>query len=142
MDVLLITPDGVVENCICADSVARAVQFYPNHTCVERTNALSHVGPGHTYDAGTGTFAAPQEPPPPPAEPVSRVEFMRRFTDAERIAIRTSARGGNVIVEDALALLDGADRVHLDDADVGRFVRYLESIHLIADGRASVILGS
>ena len=66
---------------------------------------------------------------------------MRRFTDAERIAIRTAAKS-NVIVEDAMDLLNGADRVHLDDADVVRFVRYLESIHLIADGRASVILGS
>ena len=39
MDVLLIL-DGKVENCICADSVERAQQFYPQHICIERTEAL------------------------------------------------------------------------------------------------------
>jgi len=141
MDVLLITPAGLVDNCICADSCERAAQFYPGHTAIERTPDLAHVGPGHTYDPATGTYTEPEPPPKPAPEPVSRVEFMRRFTDAERIAIRTSARGGNVIVEDAMDLLAGAERVHVDDPDVVRFVHYVESIGLIAPGRASAVLG-
>ena len=49
MDVLLIK-NGVVENCICADSVARAQQFYPDHMCIERTPELGAWGPGDLYD--------------------------------------------------------------------------------------------
>jgi len=49
MDVLLIR-DGVVENCICADSVARAQEFYPDHICIERDEALQAFGPGDLYD--------------------------------------------------------------------------------------------
>lgn len=48
MDVLLISK-GVV-NCICADSVERAQEFYPNHFCIERTEALREWGPGDLYD--------------------------------------------------------------------------------------------
>ena len=49
MDVFLIK-DGVVENCICADSVARAQQFYTDHLCIERTPDLMQYGPGDLYD--------------------------------------------------------------------------------------------
>lgn len=49
MDVLLIL-DGKVENCICADSVERAQQFYPQHICIERTEALREWGRGDLYD--------------------------------------------------------------------------------------------
>lgn len=143
MDVLLITPAGRVDNCICADSVERALQFYPGHTCLERTPDLAHIGPGWLHDASTDTFTAPALAPEPDVhpEPLTRVDFMRRFSDAERIAIRTSAKG-NPIVEDAMDLLSGADRVHLDDPGVVRFVHYIEALGLIAAGRASVVLGS
>lgn len=49
MDVFLIY-NGVVENCICADSVERAQQFYPHHVCIERTPEVSQFGPGDLYD--------------------------------------------------------------------------------------------
>jgi hypothetical protein len=49
MDVLLIL-DGKVQNCICADSVARAQQFYPDHLCIERDETLREWGPGDLYD--------------------------------------------------------------------------------------------
>lgn len=58
MDVLLVK-DGVVENCICADSVQRAEQFYPDHICIERTEALLQFGRGDLYD-GTN-FSHPPE---------------------------------------------------------------------------------
>lgn len=59
MDVFLIK-DGVVENCICADSVARAQQFYPEYVCIERTPELSQFGPGDLYD-GTNFSHPPME---------------------------------------------------------------------------------
>lgn len=49
MDVLLIL-NGVVANCICADSVSHAQAFYPDHICIERTEALREWGPGDLYD--------------------------------------------------------------------------------------------
>lgn len=49
MDVFLIA-NGVAENCICADSVERAQQFYPDHICIERTPELAQFGPGDLYD--------------------------------------------------------------------------------------------
>lgn len=57
MDVFLIL-DGKVVNCICADSVARAQQFYPNYICIERTEALREWGVGDLYD-GTN-FSHPE----------------------------------------------------------------------------------
>lgn len=49
MDVLLIS-NGMVVNCICADSVERAQVFYPEYICIERTEALRGWGPGDLYD--------------------------------------------------------------------------------------------
>lgn len=49
MDVFLIL-NGVVVNCICADSIERAQSFYPDHICIERTEALRSWGPGDLYD--------------------------------------------------------------------------------------------
>lgn len=59
MDVLLIK-DGVVANCICADSVERAQTFYPDYLCMERTEALRGCGPGDLYDGVT--FTRPERP--------------------------------------------------------------------------------
>ncbi|MFM2056053.1 MAG: hypothetical protein RLY71_438 [Pseudomonadota bacterium] len=142
MDVLLITA-GLVENCICADSTERAAAFYPGHTCIERTPALAHVGPGHTYDAATGQFTAPPPvpvPAPPPA-PMSRLEFMRRIPAAARINIRATAQVDPVIA-DALALLDAAQDVDPADPDTVAFVMYLRSLHLLTDEQAVALVGS
>jgi len=54
MDVGLIK-DGLVENVICADSIAKAKAIYPGYLCVERT-AKVPFGPGYLYDAKTGKF--------------------------------------------------------------------------------------
>ena len=59
MDVFLIK-DGIVENCICADSVARAQQFYPDYICIERVGDLTQYGPGDLYD-GTNFSHPPME---------------------------------------------------------------------------------
>ena len=58
MDVILINQTtGVVDNVICADSVARAQQFYPDHLCVERQPG-EPVGPGYVTRDGGQTFEA------------------------------------------------------------------------------------
>jgi hypothetical protein len=54
MDVGLIK-DGIVENVICADSIAKAKAVYPAYLCIERT-LDNPFGTGYLYDAKTGKF--------------------------------------------------------------------------------------
>lgn len=54
---------------------------------------------------------------PTPERVVSRVEFARLFTSAERIAIRAAA-ANNVALADFYDMLQLADVVHLDHPDV------------------------
>jgi hypothetical protein len=92
MDVILIR-NGLVENVISADSVERALLFYPDHIAIKRTAELSFVGPGHLYD-GT-TFTAPPEPEPPASTDrrITKLRFQLRFTDQEAVAIDMASRG-------------------------------------------------
>jgi hypothetical protein len=132
MDVLLIK-DGKVDNCICADSVARAQQFYPDHICIERTDALRGFGPGDLYD-GTNFSKAPYVRV---IVPVTRLEFMRRFTPEQRISIRAST---DPLIIDGRELLDMATDVSADDPDTIRYVRYLQQQGFISAEDADRIL--
>lgn len=134
MDVFLIK-DGIVENCICADSVARAQQFYPDHICIERAGNLTQFGPGDLYD-GVDFSKAPVVVLPP--GPVSRLEFLRRFTAQQRIAIRAA---NDPVIVDALQLLDLAEDVNLQDPDTVYFVNYCADQGYITTADADRILG-
>ena len=134
MDVFLIK-DGVVENCICADSVARAQQFYPDYICIERTGDLTQFGPGDLYD-GVDFSKAPVVILPP--GPVSRLEFLRRFTAQQRIAIRAA---NDPVIVDGLQLLDLAEDVNLQDPDTVYFVNHCASQGYITQADADRILG-
>lgn len=134
MDVFLIK-NGIVENCICADSVARAQQFYPDHLCIERAGDLMQYGPGDLYD-GANFSKAPVVVLPP--GPVSRLEFLRSFTAQQRIAIRAA---NDPVIVDALQLLDLAEDVNLQDPDVVYFVNYCASQGYITQADADRILG-
>ena len=132
MDVLLIQA-GIVADCICADSIERAQQFYPDFTCMQRPDG---VGTGWTFDGAT--FAAPVEVPVP-RMPITKRAFLDRFTQAQRIAIRT-ARDSDPIVGDAMYMLDLADDVDLTNADTIAFVGYLAQANLIAPSDVEGIL--
>lgn len=133
MDVLLIK-NGVVENCICADSVARAQQYYPDHICIERDEALREFGPGDLYD-GTTFSKAPRVVQP---VPLTRLEFLRRFTPQQRINIRAS---NDPVIQDGMGLLDLAQEVRTDDPDTVFFIGYLVQQALITQADADRILG-
>jgi hypothetical protein len=132
MDVLLVK-DGKVDNCICADSVARAQQFFPDHICIERTDALRGFGPGDLYD-GQNFSKAPYVRV---IVPVTRLEFLRRFTSEQRIAIRAS---NDPLIIDGRELLDMATDVSADDPDTIRYVRYLQQQGFISASDADRIL--
>jgi hypothetical protein len=121
MNVLLINAEGVVENCICADSVERAAEFYPGHTCLERAGDLAAAGPGWiTVD---GVLTAP--PPPPHVPPVlTPVEFLQRIPRAKRVAIREGGKT-NPIVADIMYLLENSSEINTSSDETAQALAYL-----------------
>ena len=70
---------------------------------------------------------------------ITKLAYLRRFTGAERIAIRTVAKTQSEL-EDYLALLELAEEISPDDPDTVAAVTMLEAIGLLAAGRAAEIL--
>lgn len=75
----------------------------------------------------------------PAQRTMTRLEFMRRFTASERIATRAAA-ASNPVISDMLAMQDAASYIDLDDPDTQAGVVYLESLGVIAEGRAAQVL--
>jgi len=98
------------------------------------------VAAGELGFDGQGFFPVTPEPPaPPPVDELHKVDFLRLFTQAERIAIRQAAKV-NPIVEDYQAMLDAATVIRLSDADIQEGIPDLEDAMLIGPGRAAQIL--
>ena len=69
----------------------------------------------------------------------SPIEFLRRFTAAERIRIRTAAKQSPAL-DDFMFLLEAANEVRSDHLDVQSGLSMLEAAGLIGAGRAQEIL--
>jgi hypothetical protein len=103
-------------------------------------SAALGVAADETGYAGQGFFPfTPEPPPPPPVDELHKVDFLRLFTQAERIAIRQAAKV-NPVVEDYQAMLDAATIIRLSDADIQEGIPELEDAGLIGPGRAAQIL--
>lgn len=142
MNVILIK-DGRVENVILADSVERAQQFYPDHTAIERTEALAQVGPGWQFD-GT-TWTAPEPVVIPEDRRITRLAFLNRFTDEEAVAIDLASQGATVqaaYMRRYQAKVEAATFIDLADSQTRNGVIALEDGGLLADGRADEILNA
>jgi hypothetical protein len=68
---------------------------------------------------------------------ISTLEFLKRMTPPERIAIRAST---NPMVNDFRYMLENAQSINTDNADTVNGTYYLETCGLIAMGRAAEIL--
>lgn len=82
------------------------------------------------------------EPAPeyvPPVTKLTKLEYLRRFTQDERIAIRQAASASPVL-DDYLRLLELAEDVTLTDPDTMAAVAMLEAVGLLVAGRAEEIL--
>lgn len=138
MDVLLIRA-GVVINCISAGSVASAQAFFPDCTAMQRTGS---VGPGWLYD-GTTFTPPPAVPAPVPDRHITPFAFLVRFTDSEAVSIDLASQGTTA---QAAAMrrfqnkVNAASWIGLDDPMTRGGVQTLESVGLIAAGRALQIL--
>lgn len=82
-------------------------------------------------------------PGAPVAEPVNhtltKLEYLRRFTVEERVAIRAAAEQ-NQVLADYLQLMELAQDINTGDPDTIAAVTMLEQAGLIALGRAQEIL--
>jgi len=85
------------------------------------------------------TLHALADPVPINSKILSRLEFLRRFTAEERVAIRQEG-ATDPIIYDFLDLLYQAQEVQVDDADTRAGLQYLETKGLLAPGRAAEIL--
>ncbi|MFO0451548.1 MAG: hypothetical protein ACK52I_23305 [Pseudomonadota bacterium] len=142
MDVILIR-DGVVQNVISADSVERALMFYPEFTAMERTADISFVGPGYLYDGVTFTAPPPPEPEPVTDWRVTKLRFQLRFTDAEAIAIDLASQGATVeaaAVRRYLKLIELAEWIDLANQLVRNGIFNLAAAGLLTEERANVII--
>lgn len=70
----------------------------------------------------------------------TKLEYLRRFSQAERIAIREAAKVTPEL-DDYLQLLELAEEVSSDDPDIIAALAMLEAGGLIGAGRAAEILG-
>lgn len=70
---------------------------------------------------------------------LTKLEYLRKFTAEERIAIRTVAKS-NPVLEDYLSMLELADEIDIADTDTVAAVMMLEQGGLLAQGRAAEIL--
>ena len=90
--------------------------------------------------AGQGFFPVEPDPPPPPVvDELNKIDFLRLFTQAERIAIREAA-AVNPLISDYQHMLDVATVVRLSDPDIQTGVPLLELGGLIGMGRTAQIL--
>ena len=70
---------------------------------------------------------------------LTKLEYLRRFTVDERVAIRAAAEQ-NAVLADYLQLMELAQDINTGDADTIAAVTVLEQAGLISDGRAQEIL--
>lgn len=70
---------------------------------------------------------------------MTKLQFLRRFTTQERIAIRELAKT-DAIVFDAMSLMDMADYVDINDTDVVQMCGYFAYVGAITSTRAMEIL--
>lgn len=97
----------------------------------EWVSAPDDILPGDSYIDGEWVYA------PRPAVPLTQLQFLRRFTAQERIAIRSST---DPVIIDFLHLLDLAQEVLTDDPDTVAAIGYLEQQGYIDAGRGEEIL--
>lgn len=76
--------------------------------------------------------------PEPVVRIVTKREYLGRFMQAERVAIRTAAKQ-SAELEDYLELLALSEDINLDDPDLVLRLTMLEVAGLIAPGRAAEI---
>jgi hypothetical protein len=115
----------------------------PSGEIIEYIDTLpdpAHLQSGWRLEQIIIAEASPDAPEPEPVGKVmTKLEYLRRFTQEERILIRTVA-ASNPVLADYMALLELAQEVDTNDPDTQAAVQMLEAAGLIAAGRGAEIL--
>jgi hypothetical protein len=93
---------------------------------------------GMLYDKETDTFSTP---PPQRQAVISKLEFYQHFTPQERVEFRSGAKTDPNLA-DLEIMLQMATEVNLDSEATQQALGYMESIGIIAPGRAKEIRGA
>lgn len=105
-------------------------------------SSFPQVAPGWIYDGGGFSAPVPVDPGPGNAPVVwTAREFVGLLTTGEKAAIM-AAQAADPIIQAFLFTLQVAGTVRADDQDTIDGLNYMEAQELIAQGRASEILGS
>lgn len=129
--------DGVVENIIVSD-----LEFAQTLGYDAAVDAPDDAFLGQQYVDGQFVPAPVAEPEPvaPITTPImTKLTFLRRFTQAERIAIR-AAKTTDPVIEDADALMQLAEEIDVTDMDTVQYVGYLAQKGFLDAPRPAVIL--
>jgi hypothetical protein len=148
MQYALIKSGKVVNTIVAEQDFITSITVEYDH--IEAIDTLHEqglgVGVGWDWD---GEFHAPVLVPVDPPEPIvqsrhiTQLAFMTRFTDAEAIALDLASIGATVEAASMRRYLDKvkvAKHIDLDRADTRAGVQMLETIGLLAAGRALQIL--
>ena len=113
----------------------QVTEFEPTNVNAELTTFLGDVPDLSrlVWDASALVFR-------PKLSILSKVDFLKRFTMSERIITRTTAETDPIVV-DIFHILNEADEVDLTDPETVAGIRYLQSIGVLSEARASQILG-
>jgi len=133
-----------MRHAIIKDSIVINVALWDGETewtSPEGTTVVScpdDAGPNWLYD-GVNFTAPPHLENIITEAPLQKIDFLRLFTQEERIAIKEAAKT-NAVVEDYQYMLDNSTIVLLSDPDIQTGIPMLESAGLIGIGRAAQIL--
>lgn len=83
-------------------------------------------------------WSPPAPVAPPPVRILQKIDYLKRMTQTERIAIRT-AGAGNAVVNDYIELMSAATTINLDDPDTIAGLNDLEAAGILAVGRSAAI---
>ena len=108
---------------------------------VPDTTEIGFVKNGKKYEAPPPVKEEENQEDPPPAPSLSKLDFLRRFTRMERIALRKAATS-NEIVADFMHMLELSASVSLDHSDVVEGLSYLEAEGMLDAGRKDEILAT
>ena len=116
----------VVENRITGEAVYAYGADAPDHYGTFPLEQYNHIRQKEVEAA-------------PVPRTITKLEYLRRFTVEERVAIRAAA-AANPVLSDYLQLMELAHEISLDDPDTVAAVQMLEQSGLIAAGRAIEVL--
>ena len=97
-------------------------------------------GPAYPFaELDHAEYVEGAQPAPPVSATLTKLEYLRRFTQVERITIRTAATQSPALA-DYLHMLELASEIRTDDPDTIAAVQMLEYAGLISAGRATEVL--